>query len=195
MKQTVLLLCLIMITTVNGIVDYDVSIVTDQDVDIDFDIQSEGNINITENYNHYTTEYVTTKSTNRDGVLKTVNKMFSYWFQEDELRNPDRYELDFLNYLTMFRNMIINTIRNDYIYKLELDLEAQKKINKMYQDEFNNIYKWAEGFLEPVYGQSIQCTAYLEMMKQHSDIKSITCVDGNETQTWHKVNGYAIMIT
>lgn len=194
-KKQLLFMFLLFISVVSGTLNYDVEIVTDQDVNIGFDIEAQGDVNITENYNHYSTTLLTKKSTNREGVLKTLNKMFSYWFGEDELRNPDRYEMTFLGYLSRFYSKIVNDLRTDYIYSLELDLKAQKKINKMYQQEIDNIYNKLYPFLEPVHNQSIQCVAYLEMLKEHDDIKSVTCMDGEEVQTWHKTNGYAIMIS
>lgn len=212
MKRLITITCLIMLLSLGMVsadtMDLNVSTAQDLDADIDLysgenmsvdvNVNSEGNITLNENYNNYQyyekLEQITKKTTNAGGILRTMANVFKIYFGDYNPRSVDRDEAETLTYLNKFRESILQEVYQTQVKPLQLELMAQRKINEKLTIELAAIHE-RNGWEIDKHG--LECYGYIRvMMEEEVGVDSVTCREGNETQTWHNLVGdTAVMLT
>lgn len=181
---------------------------TTPDTYVDVNIDSDGNINFNadldsegDNYVYingeianptYEVTQVTKRSTNRDGIFRTIVDLFQMYFGEDSTKNLDKEEIQSLQYLNKFRQSIIDEVYYTQVQPLQLELKAQKKINQRLTQELEWIHE-ANGWEVNQHG--LECYGYIRVMLEDDlGIRSVTCQEGNESQKWFKQLDSAVML-
>lgn len=180
------------VTAANETVTVNMSVQTDGDVFFNADLNASTSY-VYVNGKIANPTYVTKKSTNRNGILRTINSMFRVFFGQQEAWHLYKSEVDFLNFLDLFRQSIVSEVYYSQVKQLQLELMAQKEINKKLDAEIRAI-KQKLGMQQDKF--SLECYGYVKVMTQNPElgIDSITCSKGNETQTWFKQERDVVMV-